>query len=140
MRPGKAILLSLLVANCASSTVESFTDPNFQKALRHRSIVVAAANLPLSERRSAERAMVETAIGLRVNAVEGMQIAPPTRANAPEDVRRAIVESGATALLVMWAVSKESQTRYVPPAVIGQGSAVTQAPSPEWDQSTRTRA
>lgn len=118
-------LLALLASGCASSDVTSYRDPTAGSGNSYDRVIAVAANLPLAERQMAEGAMVESLSAMGKTGVPGMQVMPPTRANTPESISRAVAESGADGVVVMWITGSEMTESYVPPTVISGGSAHT---------------
>jgi hypothetical protein len=117
--------IALWVAGCASSDVASYRDPTAGAGVSYDRVIAVAANLPLEQRQVAEAAMVEALAGMGKTGIPGMQVMPPTRANTPESMSSAAVESGADGVVVMWITDAETTETYVPPTVISGGSSYT---------------
>lgn len=119
------VVLTLSVAGCAFSNVASYRDPAAGSGNSYDRIIAVAANLPLEQRQTAESAMVASLAGLGKSGITGMQVMPPTRVNDPESLSRAVGESGADGMVVMWVTDTEMTQSYVPPTVISGGLSQT---------------
>ena len=113
-----AILSVLLLAACAPTTRTtgaSFTDPAFTPGTV-RSMVVQVKGSDLGERQTMENAIVAAVTQNGVSAGRSLDLLPPTRNIGETAARRAIMNSGTDAVLVITPKQKQMDEKYIPPS------------------------
>lgn len=110
-----AICLSLatILGACTAHNTASVVDPTARSLSISRIIAYADKNAPLAEQEAMETAMVERLRANGIDAVRGIDIAPPTRDRA--DRIAAITRSGYPYILFAMPAGKETTSTYVPP-------------------------
>lgn len=108
------LLFAVILSGCASTSVTSFTDPDYTSAEFNRILVVVNSN-DLENRLNIETNMVFALKDAGVYALESYKLFPPTRQFTPEEKISLLIKKDIKAFLSITIGKTGVQEVYIPP-------------------------